>query len=143
MIEIVIEPVRPDAKGNLNLTAEAAELHGDQIKTEAQGGQPNIGFWDRPDEWVSWKAKLDKPGTFRVRASVATIHADAEFVAEAAGQKLVGKPPRTGSWAEFRDVELGQLEIKQAGDCTVSVKARDAKTWKAINLRSVSLVRAQ
>ncbi|HPD17815.1 MAG TPA: alpha-L-fucosidase [Planctomycetota bacterium] len=142
-IPVVIEPVRPDAQGNFALLAEAAELHGDQIKTEAQGGQPNIGFWDRSDEWASWKVKLDKPGTFRVRASVATIHADAEFVLEAAGQQLVGKPPRTGNWAEFRDSDLGQLELKQPGDCTISVKARDAKSWKAINLRSVSLVRAQ
>jgi len=53
---------RPDAKGVVTLLPNDAELHGEQIKVEAQGGQPNIGFWDKPEEWVSWKVKVDKPG---------------------------------------------------------------------------------
>jgi alpha-L-fucosidase len=34
----------PDSKGNLTLQADDAELHGDQIKVETQGGKPNLGF---------------------------------------------------------------------------------------------------
>ena len=59
--------------------------------------------------------KFDKPGKFKVSASCAAIHADSEFVVEAAGQQLTGKPPRTDGWADFRALDLGQIEIKAAG----------------------------
>ena len=40
--------IQPDASGTLALTADDAELHGEQIKVEEKGGQSNIGFWDKP-----------------------------------------------------------------------------------------------
>jgi len=139
----VVEPVRPDAKGTLTLSADAAERHGDQIKQEEQGGHPNIGFWDRGEEWVSWKVQFVKAGTFKVTAQYATVHPDSEFVVEVAGQSLTGKASQTGGWAEFRTLDLGLLEVKQPGEQTVKVRPRDAKTWKAINLRSVRLTPAE
>ncbi len=99
----VVEPVKADAKGSFNLAADLAELHGDQIKQESQGGQPNIGFWDKGDEYVSWKVKLDKPGIFKVTASCATLHADAEFTIDIGGQKLNGKASQTALGQVRRD----------------------------------------
>ena len=137
------EVIQPDARGNLTLSAETADLHGDQIKTEDQGGQPGIGFWDRSDEWVSWKVRIAQPGRFKVGASVATVHPEPLFVVAAGGQSLGGKARQTSGWADFRALELGQIEIKQAGEQTVTVKPQDAATWKAINLRNVTLTRVE
>jgi alpha-L-fucosidase len=133
--------VTPDAKGNFRLDADAVDLHGDQIKTEQQGGQPNIGFWDRADEFVSWKVQFPKPGKFQVSVAVATIHPTTEFVVEIAGQKLVGQAPQTGNWAEFRSRNLGQVEITQPGEQIITVKPKDPQSWKAMNLRAVKLDR--
>ena len=115
------------------LGADAAELHGDQIKQESQGGQPNIGFWDKADEWVSWKVKFSKPGVYRVSASTASPNGDVEFVVEAASQQLPGKTTQAGSWTEFRETDIGQLKIEQPGDQTIKLRPKDAATWKAIN----------
>ncbi|MCX6926623.1 MAG: DUF5010 C-terminal domain-containing protein, partial [Verrucomicrobia bacterium] len=134
--------IRPGAKGSYALGADDAELHGDQIKQESQGGQPNIGFWDQADQWVSWNVKFEKPGTYKVSASTATLNGDIEFVVEAAGQQLGGKAPQTGSWSEFRQTDVGQLKIEHAGDQTIKVHPKDAATWKAINLRGVKLTPA-
>lgn len=135
----VVITVSPDAQGNFQLVPDDADLHGDQVKTEAQGGQPNIGFWDKADEWVSWNVKVDKPGTFTLSVSCATPHANAEIVAEVAGQKLTGKPAQTAGWADFRVTELGQVEFTEPGVQVVSIRPRDAASWKAINLRWVKL----
>ncbi len=134
--------VSPDAEGNYQLLPDDADLHGDQIKMEAQGGQPNIGFWDKADEWVSWNVKVDKPGKFTLSASCATPHADAQFIVDIAGQKFVGQPARTNNWADFRTLSLGQVELKSPGVQEVSVRARDAGSWKAINLRWIKLTAA-
>ena len=53
--------------------AETAETHGSRIKVEAKGGQPNLGFWDNPQDWAAWKAKVTQAGTYNP-ASV--THAD-------------------------------------------------------------------
>ena len=139
----VVPPVGPDAKGSFVLNAEDATLHGDQIRPENQGGQPNIGFWDNPTDWVSWKVQCPKAGAFKVAASVATPHSGAEFVLEVAGSQLAGKPATTSGWADFATVDLGQVQISQPGEQLVKVRAKDAASWKAINLRSVKLVPAE
>jgi alpha-L-fucosidase len=134
----VVEPIAPDAQGNLTLDADSAELHGDQIKKEQQGDTPNIGFWDRADDWVSWNVKFTRPGAYQVTANCAALYSDSEFVVEVAGARLAGKAPQTGSWADFRRFHVGQVEIKQAGPQVVKVRPRDAKTWKALNLNCVA-----
>ncbi|MGD0093593.1 MAG: alpha-L-fucosidase [Planctomycetota bacterium] len=134
-----VEPVRPDAKGNLTLLPDAAEMHGEQVKTEQQGNTPNIGFWDRGDDWVSWKVKFAEPGAWQVSASCATTNPESEFVVEIAGQQLSGKATQTGGWGDFRAVELGKIEIKEAGEQLVKVRPKDAKTWKAINLAAINM----
>ncbi len=139
VVPVVVEPVHADAQGNLMLVPDAAELHGDQIKTEQQGSTPNIGFWDRGDEWVSWKAQFAQPGTYKVSASCSTTNPESEFVLEVAGQQLTGKVMKTGGWADFKTLELGQVEIKQAGEQVVKVRPRDAQTWKPINLAVITL----
>jgi len=134
--------IRAEPDGSYTLGADAADLHGDQIKQEAQGGQPNIGFWDKAGEWVSWKVKAEKAGTYKVSASIASVNDEVEFVVEAAGQQLTGKAPQTGNWAEFRETDVGQLKIEQPGDQTLKVRPKAAATWKAINLRCLKLTPA-
>ncbi len=135
--------VKPDAKGDFALMAEAAELDGQGIKTEAQGGEPNIGFWDRGEETATWNVKFPGAGTYKVTASVATINEGAELAVHAAATKLSAKVARTSSWAEFGVIELGELQVGQAGDVAVKAGARDPSTWKAINLRWVKLTKVK
>jgi alpha-L-fucosidase len=134
--------IRAEPNGSYLLGADAADLHGDQIKQEAQGGQPNIGFWDKANEWVSWKVNFEKPGAYKVSASTATVNGDIEFAVEAAGQQLTGTAPQTGGWSAFRETDIGQIKIEQPGDQTIKVRPKDAATWKAINLRSIKLTPA-
>jgi alpha-L-fucosidase len=131
--------VQPDASGKYTLAPDTADLHG-SLREEAQGGQPNIGFWDNGRDWASWKVNFKQAGKFKVTASCATIHPDVSFTVETAGQKLTGQAPVTGAWDKFQELTLGMLEIKQAGEQAVSVHPSDAKTWKAINLRGLVLV---
>jgi alpha-L-fucosidase len=136
-----VQAIQPDTAGNYALGAEDAEMHGDGVKTEAQGGQPNVGFWDKAGDWVSWKVKFKEPGSFKVSASCSTANGDSALAVEIADQKVEGKVPATGAWDKFSTVEMGVIEVKQAGDQTVKVRPRDAQTWKAVNLRWVKLTK--
>ena len=131
--------VQVDSKGNYKLDANDAELHGDQIKVETKGVHTNIGFWDKGNEWASWKVQFDKPGKFKVNLSTATQQDGAAVTVDVAGEKLSAKPAKTGDWEKFQNCSAGTVEIKQAGTVTLAVRAADPATWKAINLRQVNL----
>jgi alpha-L-fucosidase len=133
--------VAPDAAGNFTLTPDDAELHGDGIKAEAQGGQPNIGFWDNAQDWASWKLKFPAAGKYTLTASIAAAKGDSAVTVELAGQKLEAKLPATEGWDKFATVELGTVEIKQPGEQTLAIKPRDAASWKAVNLRWVKMAK--
>jgi alpha-L-fucosidase len=140
-VPVPVEPVvvQADAKGNYKLDANDAELHGEQIKTETKGVHTNIGFWDKPTEWASWKVQFDKPGKFKVHLSIATTHEGAVAAVEIAGTKLIAKPAKTGNWEDVKSCSAGVVEIKQPGVVTLAVRAADGAKWKAINLRQVNL----
>ncbi len=130
--------VQADASGGYTLTPDTADLHGG-LREEAQGGQPNIGFWDRADDYASWKVSFKQPGPFKVVATCATVHSGSAFVVELADRKLESVVPTSGTWDKFVEVQAGVIEIPQAGEQTLSIRPRDEKSWKAINLRSIRL----
>jgi alpha-L-fucosidase len=142
VVEEPVAAVQPDASGNLTLLPTAAEFHG-SLRDEAQGGQPNIGFWDNPQDAATWKANFMQAGSYKVTVSIATVHDGAEFAVDIAGRPLVGKAPRTSGWADFKVVDLGQVQIKQPGLQAVTVRAKDSQSWKAINLRYVKFSRTE
>ncbi len=138
---VIPEPakvVRADASSTLTLSADLADLNGDQIKVEDKGGKSNIGYWDRAGESASWKVRFAIPGKYNVTANIAGTFAGSEVVVEAAGQQVTSIAPNTGGWDAFKTVDLGQIEIRQAGEVVVKVHPRDAATWKAINLRDIT-----
>jgi alpha-L-fucosidase len=129
--------VKPDSQGRLVFSADDATLHGSELKLEEQGGKPDIGYWDKSDEWVSWNAHVDKPGAYHVAATIASANGAGEFVVEAGGEKISAIVPQTAGWDKFTTTDLGAVRFKSAGDFTVTVRAKDAGTWKAINLNSL------
>jgi alpha-L-fucosidase len=132
-----------DASGNYKLNADDAEMHGDQINTEDRGGQPNIGFWDNASEWASWKVLFPKAGVFKVSASCASPNNASELAVEVSGQKSMGKVGQTGGWDQFKEVDLGQIEITQVGEQMVAIRPKDPANWRALNLRFVKFTRLE
>lgn len=131
--------VHAGADGALVLTAETADLHGGHLQTETRGGQTTIGYWDDPKDIVSWTVDVPAPGAYRVAVRTATTNEPTAFVVAAAGQSLAGTAPKTGSWDTFQDVPVGTLTFAAAGPQQVTVRPKDAASWRAINLASVTL----
>jgi alpha-L-fucosidase len=135
-----VQVTRPDASGKLIFSAETAEMHGDQVKTEDKGGQTNIGFWDRPNEFVSWKGQFPIAGTYSITANCAAM-ADSELLLQVGAETVSGKINATGDFGKFAPNDLGRIQVKQAGELTVIARPKQAETWKPINLRSLILGR--
>ena len=135
------EPVKAGGDGVFVLAADEAELHGDGIKIENRGGKPNIGFWDNPADWVSWTTAVEKPGKYRIEIEAGGPNSTVISV-EACGRELTATVPATGSWDNPGPVKAGEVEIAKAGPCAVKIRAKDASSWKPVNLWLVRLVLA-
>ena len=138
-LPVISTVITPDSKGVITLGADLAILHGDQLKLEEQGGKPDIGYWDKSAEWVSWNARFSKTGTYKVSATIAAAAGPAEFVVEIGGEKLSANVAPTSGWDQFSTNDLGTVEAKTAGEATVNVRAKDSASWRAINLNSLVL----
>jgi alpha-L-fucosidase len=134
--------VQPDASGEYVLAPDTADLRGG-LREENQGGQPNIGFWDKATDYAVWKVNFKQPGRFQVVATCATVNTGSVLVVALAGRKLECTVPASGAWDKFVEVQAGVVEVSQAGEQTLTIRPGDEKSWKAINLRSIRLVKAE
>jgi alpha-L-fucosidase len=135
--------IKPDKNGTITLSAETAELFGPQIQLEAQGNEPNIGFWDNPTANASWKAEIFKTGKYKIQCSIATIHNDTALTIELQNQQIQAKPEFTGNWAVFKTNDIGSVSISSPGVIVIKARPSSADTWKPINLRWIKLIPEQ
>jgi len=132
--------IAPDANGNVALDTDTVELHGEQVQVEVRAGQPDIGFWDRAGDWVSWQVRLPAAATYEVTAQCAAAAGPTRFVLQVGGRQLVGAVPQSADWDTYSDVALGRVDLP-AGQHAVSIRAEDAATWRPLNLRRVTLTK--
>ncbi len=92
---------------------------------------------------MSWNVRFPQAGVFKVSASIASISGASEFVIEVGGKQVSGKADQTAGWDQFKEVNLGQIEIKQRGEQVVKIRPKDAAHWQAMNLRLVKLTKAE
>lgn len=130
--------IEQDAKGELTLSADAAEVHGEKLNTEERGDQMNLAFWDNPSEFASWTVRVAKPGKFSMSSSIATVNNGTELSVEAGANRVTKRIDATGDWGDFKTFELGTIELKQ-GEQVIDVRPKDAQSWKALNLRYLKL----
>jgi alpha-L-fucosidase len=126
-----------DAKGRIVLNATDAQIHGQRLKVESKSGKPNLGFWTSAADWAQWQLDLAKPGKYEVLAEVSGKGA-AQLTIEVGGQKLSAKITSTGAYDKYEVVSLGQVELSQPGQTTLSLRPA-AKGWKPVNVRSIVL----
>ncbi|MEI7733169.1 MAG: alpha-L-fucosidase [Verrucomicrobiota bacterium] len=132
--------VKAGKDGGFKCNADDADLHGKKIRMQGHGSKANVSRWDDHGEYISWPLEVTKAGKFQVTVRTASQRTENAIVVEIGGQQLGGTAPKTSSWEEYTDVKLGQVEIKEPGKLTLTVRpAGEAKQWKAINLASVTL----
>ena len=129
----------PDKRGFLNLMAAQATLHGQELRLEERGGKPNIGFWNNAGEWVSWNARFPQAGIYKVAMVLASAAGECEGVVQVGGQTLSVHIPETGDWDKFASLDLGSIQVEKTGDLEIKLQAKDAASWRAINLQMIQL----
>ena len=147
--ELDIEPQLPTqaADGSITLGTDDVILHGSKVKVEhahrkgmLKAAEGNIGFWVDPSDWIEWQFVVKKPGKFTVSAEISAT-ASGNFEIIVGKNKLTAKAPKTGDYAKFQKVKLGEIEIG-AGKRTLAIKPIK-EGWHPFNLSNLTLTPAK
>ena len=136
--------IRPLADGSVRLVAADAITHGEKVEYYIGHGIRLGDFirnWSRPDDWVSWRFKADKPGTFdiMVNASCKKGTAGSEYILSLAGQKINAKTKATDSAKNFQTKKIGPVTIDKPGEYVLSIKPKNIAKDALMNLKAVIL----
>lgn len=138
VLEIVQPELTQNIDGSITLRPGDALLHGNEIAVEGNGDRENFGFWTNASDWLEWQFKAVKTGKFKLSAEIASP-GNGSFTVSLGSQKLTVQAPNTGSYLNYKLVDLGTLEFTQIGKASISVRAV-ANGWSPINLRMVKVV---
>ncbi len=128
----------------LTLRAADAEIHGEGAAYEGGEQRDCIGVWQNPQAWVSWDIMIKTPGTFQIEiAQSMQGSAGSTYNVLLGEQALKGTVKETGDWAKFDPVVLGTLTVDKPGAYKVAFKPIKLAGTYVVNLRSVTLTRAQ
>jgi hypothetical protein len=131
--------VEQSPNGSISAFASEAVPHGAAIQTRWIEDDLFVSHWSNPADWVSWRLRVSKPGTFEAELDYACDDAQAgsAFTLGVGEKSLAGKVE--GTQGAARGFKLGRLEITAAGDVELTLKcAARAKDW-VMNVRSVRL----
>lgn len=132
------------ADGTVTLPAKTADVHGGQLRYEAQPHKNTLGFWTRADDYASWDFTFKKPGTFRVEMlqGCGAGQGGSTVDVTVAGQMLTFTVEDTGGFQNFRAREVGTVRLEKAGKYTLEVRPKTKAKNAVMDLRSVRLVPA-
>jgi hypothetical protein len=132
--------------GNVFLHSSLGWTRGDKLRYEPQEKKNTFGFWVQEKDYLGWKFQISTPGKFQVHAlqgcakgqagsSVAVELLQGEKVL----QTLVFTVEDTGHFQNFTPRNLGELEIKSAGDYQIIFRPIKKAAQAVMDLRQVRL----
>jgi hypothetical protein len=129
------------ADGSIVLRANDAEISGETARIESSGLNANIGFWTDAKDKVRWKARVTRPGSFRVSViqACASGTEGSEYSVTLGDQKLTGTVAATGDWKTYKQLPLGTIRISQPGTIVIQVIPEVPKGYAVMNLRGLEL----
>jgi arylsulfatase A len=129
------------ADGTITLHSKTAEVHGTQLRFEAQPHKDTLGFWTQVGDWASWEFEVKKPGEFRVEILQGCGRGQGGSLVEVkvGNSVLPVTVEDTGGFQAFKAREIGTVRIDATGRQTLSVRAKTKAAAAVMDLRSVTL----
>jgi alpha-L-fucosidase len=134
----VSEPlVTPDKDGIIHLTPAEATYQGG-LKSQDHEGTANIGFWNNPDDSVSWSLKTSHEGRYEVSIDASSPTAGSVLQVHSVG-KLAYSVPQTAGYLDYRTTKVGEITLPKDAKVTLTLRPV-ADGWKPVNVRKVELL---
>jgi hypothetical protein len=127
------------ASGDIRLFAKDAQIHGATARYEPQTYKNTIGFWTKPEDWVSWEFEVPRAGKYEVEIQQGCAgNGGSEMAVEIGGRTLAFTVIGTGHFQQFIARTIGIVELS-AGKQMLAVKPQNKIGAAIMDLRRVVL----
>ena len=132
----------PGDDGRITLLATTAEIYGPSIVLEDQ--YQNLGYWSSESDRAAWSVAIEREGEFTVRLNYACADESSgnRYALEAGSKQLAGKVAGTGSWDNYRTIDVGRVSLA-AGKQQIVVRPSDPVRGALLDLKSIELTPAK
>ncbi len=129
------------ADGSVVLPAKSADVHGVQLRYEAQPHKNTLGYWTKADDWASWEFQVTRPGSFRVEIlqGCGAGQGGSEVAINVADQTLSFTVEDTGGFQNFRARDIGSVRLDRPGRYMLSVRPKTKARSAVMDVRAVTL----
>jgi hypothetical protein len=109
--------VAPGADGSFTLLAKDATTWSETMRYESKPEKNCLGFWTDTEDFAEWEFEVAKPGKYQVIVSHGCGGGNhgSEVAVKVAGQEKKFTVQDTGGFQKWKDVEVGEIEIKEPG----------------------------
>jgi acetyl esterase/lipase len=133
------------ADGTVVLPAHEAVTHGEKLMYEPEPHKNTVGYWVNPKDWVEWHFYTETPGKFalHVLQGCGKGHGGSEVAVQLGNQTVDFVVEDTGHFQNFKDREVGRLEIAKPGIYTLKIVPKKKAKVAIMDVRQVRLVPAE
>ena len=132
------QPHVTPATGDIRLFAKDAVVHGTTARFEPLPYKNTVGFWTKPEDWVSWDFDVAKAGKYVVEVQQGCNGGGSEVAVEVAGQTLKFTVDDTGHFQKFLQKTIGVVDLPE-GKQSLVVKPQNKVGPAVMDLRRVVL----
>ena len=128
--------------GRVKLPASACQIFGSTVVYEPKYG--NLGYWNSADDNAVWTVRFAHPGTYDIWMDYACDAPGAgnAFVVRMGTHELTGRIESTGSWDNYRQVKVGQVQV-EAGEERIMFRSSGPINGYLCDLRGLEFVPAR
>jgi putative membrane-bound dehydrogenase-like protein len=133
--------IKPEPGGSLKLGATQAEIYGPNLIFEKQ--YMNLGYWSHQDDFAAWTVDVPAAGKYSATLDYACENSNAgnTFALEADSGQLLGKVAGTGTWDNYKTVNIGEITLT-TGQQRLTFRPTAPVKGALIDLRMIRLVKA-
>ncbi len=123
------------------LPADMADYNGATSLTFAKGVLQN---WESPTDWAGWLVTIPAPGRVKVRIEQASDASEpGSYEILIAGAKLATQSVKTEGREQFKEFEVGTVEIKEAGTYRLTLRAMQIPTGESLFVLKSVILKAE
>jgi hypothetical protein len=130
--------------GTVTLLAKDATTWSENMRYEPKPEKNCLGFWTSEDDFAEWEFEVSKPGKYKALVSYGCGGGNegSEVQVKVSGQAASFKVEDTGGFQKWKEVEVGVIEIKEAGKHRLVVDPATKAKTAVLDVQKVKLVPA-
>ena len=133
--------VKQSDNGQITLLAKDATTWSENMRYEPKTEKNCLGYWTDPADFAEWEFEVLKPGKYQIVVThgCGKGNGGSEVVVKVGTQESLFKVQDTGGFQNWKDIVVGEVELKAAGTQRLVVNPKSKTKAAVMDVQKVLL----